>query len=310
MRYLIVGAGGIGGYFGARLAADGNDVTFQVRGRQAEAMAAKGLRVLSPLGDVTVEEPQLLAAMTAPGHFDAVLLCTKLWDVEDAAKTLKPLLAHDSFVAPLQNGVDAEEIVAAALGRRHVVGAVAEIAAQIEEPGVIRHRGALARVSFGELDGSPSWRLNALEAALSAAGVDVRLSDKISKSIWQKFILLTGLGRCDLFPAPDGGRGLGGSGGPRLSCRVGARGGCGGQSQGSAPVSADIAEKVIAAIDRFPPDAKSSMLVDLEQGSRLELNWLNGAVVRLGRELGVPTPRHGEVVEALKPHAEGPPSTA
>ena len=304
MRYLIVGAGGIGGYFGARLAADGNDVTFQVRGRQAEAMASNGLTVLSPLGDATIEKPQILADNDHPGHFDGVLLCTKLWDVEAAALAIKPLLAQDSFVAPLQNGVEAEEIAARVLGAQHVVGAVAEIAAQIEEPGVIRHRGKLARISFGELDGSSSWRLEALEAALSAADVDVRLSDKIAKSIWQKFILLTALAGATSHRRQTVGEVLADPAGRAFHAELVRETAAVALAKG-APVSESIADKVIAAIDNFPPDAKSSMLVDLEQGNRLELNWLNGAVVRLGQELGVATPRHGEVVTALQPFAEG-----
>jgi 2-dehydropantoate 2-reductase len=304
MKFLVVGAGGIGGYFGARLAADGNDVTFQVRGRQAAAMAAEGLKVLSPLGDVHIEAPQLLSETPNPGHFDAVLLCTKLWGLAAAAEELRPLLAHDSLVAPLQNGVEAEEIVAGVLGREHVIGAVAQIAAQIEEPGVIRHRGKMARFAFGELDGSRSWRLDALEAACSSAGIDVRLSDKIEKNIWQKFILLTALAGATAYRRQTLGEVLADPAGRAFHAALVGETAAVAQAKG-APVSEDIAAKVVAAMDHFPADAKSSMLVDLELGNRLELHWLNGAVVRLGQALGVETPHHAEVVAALTPYAEG-----
>lgn len=304
MRYLIVGAGGIGGYFGARLAADGNDVTFQVRGRQAEAMTERGLTLMSPLGDVTIEKPQLLADQGDPGFFDGILLCTKLWDLESAAEAVAPLLARDSFVAPLQNGVESEEIVAAVVGRQHVVGGVAEISAHIEAPGVIRHHGKLARVTFGELDGAKSWRLEALEAAFSAAGVDVRLSDDIAKNLWQKFVLLTALAGVTayrrqnvgaVFSDPDS-RALYGDLVRETVAVARAKG---------IALPDDVADKAIAVIEQFPPGVKSSMLVDLEQGNRLELPWLNAAVVRFGQEVGVATPRHAEVTAGLTPFIDG-----
>jgi len=304
MRYLIVGAGGIGGYFGARLAADGNDVTFQVRGRQAEAMASRGLRLLSPLGDVTVERPQLLAARDNPGHFDAVLLCTKLWDLESAAEAIKPLLAHDSFVAPLQNGVEAEEIVAGVVGRRHVVGGVAEISAHIEEPGTIRHHGKLARLTFGELDGTRSWRLEALEAALSAARVEVRLSDNIAINIWQKFVLLSSFAAVTAYRRQAVGEVFADPDSKALYAALVREAEAVARAKGVA-LPEDAAEKTIAVLEHFPPGVKSSMLVDLEQGNRLELPWLSGAVLRLGAELGVETPRHGEVATALAPFVNG-----
>ena len=304
MRYLIVGAGGIGGYFGARLAADGNDVTFQVRGRQAAAMAERGLTLLSPLGDVTIEKPQLLSALDFPGHFDAVLLCTKLWDLEAAAETIKPLLAHDSFVATLQNGVEGEDIVAAVVGRRHVVGGVAEISAHIEEPGVIRHHGELARLAFGELDGTRSWRLEALEAALSAAGVNVRLSNDIAIAIWQKFVLLSSFAGVTAYRRQSVGEVFSDPVSKALYADLVREAEAVARAKGVA-LPADAAEKAIAVLDRFPPGVKSSMLVDLEQGNRLELPWLSGAVARLGAEFGVATPRHAEVTAALAPFVDG-----
>jgi len=304
MRYLIVGAGGIGGYFGARLAAAGNDVTFQVRGRQAEALASRGLTLLSPLGDVTIEKPQLLADNPHPGHFDGVLLCTKLWGLESATEAIKPLLAHDSFVAPLQNGVDGEEVVARVVGLQHTVGGVAEISAHLEEPGVVRHHGMLGRLTFGELDGSGSWRLEALEAALSASGVDVKLSDDINKKIWQKFVFLTALAGATAHRRQAIGEVLADPAGQAFHADL-VRETVAVARAKKVALANDIADKIIAHSAQLPPGVKSSMLVDLEQGNRLELPWLNGAVVRLGREFDVDTPRHAEVTAALEPYIEG-----
>jgi len=304
MRYLIVGAGGIGGYFGARLAAAGKDVTFQVRGRQAEAMAHRGLTLLSPLGDVVVEKPQLLTGDADPGRFDGVLLCTKLWDLEAAAATVKPLLSQDAFVAPVQNGVESEEIVAAVVGRHHVVGGVAEISAHIEEPGVIRHHSKLARLTFGELDGRRSSRLDALEAALSAAGVDVRLSDRIAVNLWQKFVFLTGLAGVTAYRRQNVGEVLADPVSRDLYADL-VRETVAVARAKEIPLPDDVADKVSAVIAQLPPSVKSSMLVDLEHGNRLELLWLNGAVARFGLELGVPTPRHAEVTAALAPFVDG-----
>ena len=304
MKILVYGAGGVGGYFGARLAADGNDVIFAARGAHREAMAAEGLRVLSPLGDLHIERPVLLGDPAETGLCDVVLLCTKLWDLAAAAQSLAPMLAYDTAVIPLQNGIDGEEIVANAVGKERTVGGVAQIVAAIETPGTIRHNGKLARIVFGELNGEGSWRLEAFSAACVGAGIDHTLAEDIQREIWKKFVMLTPLaGATSYYRAPLG-EILGDAERRAFHASL---------VQETAAVAAakgislppDIAEKVIAGTAKLPESAKSSMLHDLEGGRRLELPWLNGAVVRLGGELGVETPSHQKVCDALTPFVNG-----
>jgi 2-dehydropantoate 2-reductase len=304
MKFLIVGAGGVGGYFGARLAADGNEVTFMARGAHRRAMEQNGLKVLSPLGDLHIEAPRLFDDPGSAGLFDIVLFCVKLWDTGAAAEQIKPLLAHDSAVVSLQNGVTAEDTLARVLGPQHVLGGVAHIAAVIAEPGVIRHTGSLARLTFGELDGLPSWRQEGLLSACIGAGIEATASPEIVLEIWRKFVLLAPLAgaacvyRCsigELLALPERRRTL-----EALTAETIAVG----KAKGVA-LEPEIEVEVLRKLEAFPAEVKPSMLHDLEAGRRLELDWLNGTVARLGRELGIETPANAEVTEALQPYAMG-----
>lgn len=304
MKFLIVGAGGVGGYFGARLAADGNELTFVARGAHRAAMKQDGLMVLSPLGDLHIKTPRLFDDPLSAGLFDIVLFCVKLWDTEDAAEQIKPLLAHDTAVISLQNGVTAEETLARVLGPQHVLGGVAQIAAVIAEPGVIRHTGTLARLIFGELDGLPSWRQECLLSACIGAGIEATASPEIVLEIWRKFVLLAPLAgaacfyRCsigELLAAPERRRKL-----EALTAETIAVG----EAKGVA-LEPEIEVEVLKKLEAFPAEVKPSMLHDLEAGRRLELDWLNGTVARLGRELGVDTPANAEITAALEPYAMG-----
>ena len=202
MRFVILGAGGVGGYFGARLAAAGNDVAFVARGAHGEAMARQGLRVRSALGDLHIAAPAVFADPAEAGPCDVLLLCVKTQDLAPLAETLRPHLSHHTAVVPLQNGVEAEDMLREALGPRFVMGGVAYIFAHIAEPGVIQHVGEIARLAFGELDGQGTARQEALLAACTAAGIGAEATDRIDDRIWRKFALLaplaatTCLGRC------------------------------------------------------------------------------------------------------------------
>ena len=190
-RFAIMGSGG--GYFGARLAAAGSDVTFIARGAHLDAIRTVGLRVESPLGDVTLHPAQATDRPGEIGPGDVVLFATKLWDTEVAGEACRPLMGPDTAVVSLQNGVDAEDSLAAILGAGHVMGGVSQIAAVIERPGVIKHNGDFATIIFGERDGVTTPRAEALRDALTDAGIKTILSDDINKAIWQKFIMLVGL---------------------------------------------------------------------------------------------------------------------
>src|SRR5215212_4914920 len=190
MRLAIIGAGGVGGYFGARLAAAGSDVSFVARGAHLDAIKARGLRLESPKGNLHIEKVAATSDPAEIGAVDIVLLTVKMYDLETAAASLPPLLGKRTAVVTLQNGVEAVDIVARHVGREHVVGGVAYIGAVISEPGVIRHT-ALDALIFGELDGSRSDRLAQLEAACLAAGFAARVSSDILADLWSKFARLS-----------------------------------------------------------------------------------------------------------------------
>ncbi len=190
MRIAVVGAGGVGGAYGAVLAKAGADVTFIARGAHLEAMKSKGLRLESQRGDIHLAPTQATDDPRTVGPVDVVLFCVKLWDVESAGEAIKPIVGKDTAVIPLQNGVDAADRLAPILGRQAMMGGVAVISATIAEPGVIRQTGTVMRMVFGELDGARSARAEAFAALCAKAGIDGVASTAIQTELWMKFILL------------------------------------------------------------------------------------------------------------------------
>jgi 2-dehydropantoate 2-reductase len=299
-----MGSGGVGGYLGGRLAAAGQDVTFVARGAHLAAIRAHGLALRSALGDVLIRPAQAADDPGAIGPVDLVIFAVKLYDTEAAAEASRPLVGPATGVVTMQNGVDSAELLARALGWDHVVGGVAQIASVIDQPGVIRHTGTMASFTFGELDGTRSERVAALAAALQAAGVEHRVSADIQRDIWDKmaflatFAALTALVRLPIGPIREDAE-------TRAMLRDGlAEAFAVARAQGIA-LPDDFVERTLSRCDRLPYEMKSSMLQDLERGRRLELPWLSGAIVRLGQELGVPTPIHAFITTALKLHAGG-----
>lgn len=306
MRIAVMGTGGVGGYFGARLAAAGNDVTFIARGAHLDAIRNDGLRVQSPLGDIHIDPSAATDDPTEVGAVDIVLFATKLYDTEAAGQLCKPLIGTDTAVISLLNGVDSEEQLSRILGARHVAGGVARISASISEPGIVQHHSNFASIEIGELDGHPSERLQTFLSTAKAAQIDAQLRDDINVSIWEKFLLLasfsaiTGLTRLPAGPIRDDRRAwdLIEAAARETDAVARARG---------VPLPEDAVERNVNMIRRLPDAMKSSMLIDLERGNRLELEWLSGAVCRLGREADVATPVHEVVLAALSPFAAGEP---
>ena len=190
LRIAIVGSGGVGGYFGGRLAAAGADVTFIARGAHLLALRTHGLRLESPKGHLHMPQVSATDDASTVGPVDVVLFAVKLYDTESATRLLPPLIGADTVVVPLQNGVDGVETVAARVGRPHVAGGVAYVAAVVSEPGVIRHT-TMDHLLFGELDGAKSPRLERLLEACHATGFQATLSDHIEVDIWSKFVRLS-----------------------------------------------------------------------------------------------------------------------
>jgi 2-dehydropantoate 2-reductase len=303
MRIVIIGAGGVGGYFGSRLIASGEDVTFVARGAHLEAMRASGLRIDSPKGNLHIHNVRATSDVAAIGTADVVLVTVKMYDLESAAQSLAPLLGDDTVVIALQNGVEAVDVIKRHVGDEHVAGGVAYIAAVIDEPGLIRHT-SMDSLIFGELDGRRSERLSALEAACLRAGFSGRVSTNIVVDLWAKFARLsvfsgmTAVTRSTIGVLRDD---------PDLFAMLKAATEetmAVGRARG-VPLPDSLMSEIVQMVMSLPHHAKASMLEDLERGKRLELPWLSGAVVRLGKEAGVPTPIHGFIATVLKPHVNG-----
>ncbi len=307
MRVAVVGAGGVGGGFGAALAKAGADVTFIARGAHLAAMKSAGLKVESPRGDTHLVPTQATDDPKTVGPVDVVLFCVKLWDVESAGQHIKPMVGPATAVIPLQNGIDAPERLVPILGKQAVMGGVAQISASIVAPGVVRQVGTFMRMAFGELDGGRSRRGEEFLALCQEAGFDAALSEQILTELWMKFILLaTNASVMALARQPIGRLRDDPDMKPHLVAAykevidVGrARG---------VKLPADALDKMLAFNAGAPPTMKASMALDLERGNRIELPWLGGKVVELGRQLGVPTPTHALMYAALKPYVMGMPS--
>ena len=304
MRIAVVGAGGVGGGFGAALAKAGADVTFIARGAHLAAMKSEGLKVNGPRGDIHLKPTRATDDPAEIGKVDVVLFCVKLWDVESAGERIKPLIGTETAVIPLQNGVDAAERLIPILGERAVMGGVAQISASITAPGVITQVGTFMRMIFGELDGRRSPRAEDFLALCLKAGFDASLSEQILTDLWMKFILLaSNAGLMALSRQPIGK--LRDDPDLRPIFRAAYQEVIDvGRAKGIA-LPADALDKVIDFTGHTPPAMKASMALDLDRGNRLEVPWLSGKVADLGRQLGIPTPTHNMIYAMLKPYAMG-----
>lgn len=304
MRIAVIGAGGVGGAFGAALAKAGADVTFVARGAHLAAMRKNGLRVEGGRGDTHLTPTRATDDPTSIGVVDLVLFCVKLWDVETAGVAIRPLVGPETAVIPLQNGIDASERLSPILGDNAVMGGVAQISATIAEPGVIRQTGTFMRLIFGELDGSISQRGQAFHALCQRAGFDSTLTEQIQTELWLKFILLasnagiTALTRQSLGKLREDADIM-----PYFSAAFQEVVDVG-RARGIA-LPRDAVQRGVKMVENAPPPMMASMAVDLIRGNRIELPWLSGKVVQLGRELGVPTPVHSMLYAMLKPYVNG-----
>ena len=304
MRIAVMGTGGVGGYFGARLALGGSDVTFIARGTHLEAIRERGLRVESPLGEMRLPAPHATDDPAAVGPVDLVLLGVKLWDTEAAAKAIVPLIRPGTAVVSLQNGVRKDDILREALGPSVVMGGVCYIAAQIAEPGVIRHSGTMQKVVFGEDDGARTPRAEAFLDACRRAGIDADVSGDIRRTIWEKFVFLVGLsGTTTTMRKPIGP--IRANPRTRAFLRDAMREVAAVGVAEGVHLPGDFADDRLAFADGLPATMTSSMHNDLERGNRLEVDGLSGDVVRRGELTGVPTPVNRAIRDILALHEAG-----
>jgi 2-dehydropantoate 2-reductase len=304
MRIAVMAAGAVGGYFGARLAAAGHDVAFIARGVQLDAIRTDGLKVESTLGDVHLKDAQATDDPARIGPVDIVLFAVKLWDTEKAAELARPLVGPETRVITLQNGVDSVERIAPILGKDNVLGGTAHIASVVAAPGVIRHTSQFARLRCGRIDGRPDPGLARFAAAAQAAGIDIAVSGSIDLDRWKKFVFLAALAGATGATRQPLGAILADADTRALLFNLMREVIAVARAKGVA-LPPDFFDEQVKFAEHAPPTMKASMLHDLERGNRLELDWLTGRVVALGRALGVPTPINDAVYAVLKPHRMG-----
>jgi 2-dehydropantoate 2-reductase len=302
MRIAVVGVGGVGGYFGGRLAEAGHEVVFFARGALLAALRERGLRIESPAGDASLQ-PVATGELDKPGAgvFDLVLLGVKAWQVRDVAPQLQALLAPEGVVVPLQNGVEAAEELRAALGPARVLGGLCRIVAYAAEPGVIRHVGVAPSIEIGELEGPSGERVARIAKLFeAAAGARLVVVDDIRAASWEKFLFISSVSAVGAvtrqpvgaYRAVPESRRLLEDAMQEVAAIARARG---------VALDASAVERTLAYVDSLPGEATASMQRDMAAGRPSELESQVGAVVRLGREAGVPTPANAFLFAALLP---------
>ena len=304
MRIAVIGTGGVGGYFGGRLAQAGHEVTFVARGRHLAALRERGLTIESLRGNATIGAA---SATDDPGSIapcDIVMFCVKLWDVEPAARQIAPLVAKAGAVIPFQNGLEAPDVLKRVLGADKVVGGVAYIAATIREAGVIAHTGTMARLVVGGFEGGNPHAAVAFRDACVGASIDAELSADINRTLWEKFCFLSALsGTTSLVRQPLGV--VRSDPDLRAAFESAAREAWTlGRARG-VPLADDLVAKQLAALDALPAEMRSSMLNDLAAGNRLEAPWLSGAVARMSAESKLAAPVSATLYAAVKPYIDG-----
>jgi 2-dehydropantoate 2-reductase len=304
MRIAAMAAGGVGGYFGARLAAAGHDVTFLARGAHLRAIRERGLRVESTLGDLEIPSPQVTDDPRDVGPVDIVLFAVKLWDTEHAGEMARPMIGKETRLLTLQNGIDSVERLQPLLGPEHVLGGVTYVATVIAEPGVISQTSQFARIRCGRPDGASDPMLDMFITAGQQAAIDIARSDNIQVERWRKFVFLVTMSAATSATRLPIGRVVADDDVRefflKLMCEVISVG----RAQG-VPLPESLEQEGFNFLKSAPPTMKASMAHDLERGNRMELDWLSGRVVELGRKLGVPTPANDAVYAVLKLHRMG-----
>ena len=303
MRIAAMGAGGVGGYFGARLQQARHDVVFFARGKHLAVLKDKGLTLKSPLGAAQLKV-QVFADPAETAPVDVVMFAVKLWDTESAAERLRPIVGPRTIVIPFQNGVESVDRLKKVLPEESILGGSAYIATRIAAPGVIEHIGTMAGLEFGALHSSQRAAAEAFLAACQGAGINAKMSEDIVRVIWQKFIFLVGLsGATALARVPLGTV----RSDPELAWlfeqamretwRLA-------RARGVA-VPDDFVDGRLAFAQTLPAEMRASMAHDLEAGGKLEAPWLCGAVARMSAQAGLEAPVNRAIYAALKPYVDG-----
>jgi 2-dehydropantoate 2-reductase len=304
MKIAAIGAGGVNGYFGARLVQGGADVSFLARGKHLAALKEKGLELRSPLGSAVLpikvyERPSDIGAV------DVVLFAVKLWDTESAAQSIRPLLADGGVVIPFQNGVESIELLRRHFAKEQVLGGSAYCATRIAAPGIIEHIGQMARLQFGPLVASQRPIADRFLEVLKKSGVNAEISDDIIRSNWEKFVFLVALSTATAATRQPIGAVRADPDMRWLFEQAMRETWAVGRARG-VKLADDFVEKRMEFAATMPHEMKASMAHDLDAGGKLEAPWLCGAVARMAAEAGVPAPVNRAVYAALRPFVDGP----
>ena len=299
MKIAIIGTGGVGGYFGAKLAQAGNEVTFLARGEHLKVIQKNGLTVKSILGDFRVENIKATDKISNIEKPDLVIISVKAWQVKGIGEELKPILKSDTTIIPLQNGVLAADELMENIERKHILGGLCRIISKIEAPGVINHFGVTPTIVFGELDKSKTERLARIQNVFNAAGIESRISDDIEADIWKKFISICVSGLLAVSNTTYGElRELKETRNLMvelinevyiLSKKIGVN------------IEEGFVDKTVSFIDTYPSDSTSSLTRDVWERKPSEIEYQNGTVVRLGEKYGVATPINRFVYSCILP---------
>ncbi len=299
MKIAIIGTGGIGGYFGGKLAKAGYDVTFLARGKQLAALKENGLSVKSINGDFHVERVNATDSIEKIGKCDLVILCLKAWQVKDIGSELKSILHENSIILPLQNGVQTADELQTEIDPKHIIGGLCRIISKIESPGVINHFGINPIIVFGELDNSISERVTKLKEVFDKASINAKVTDDIQSELWKKFIGICVSGLLAITKTNYGElRELSETRRMMvdllteiflLSQKVGVK------------IECDFVDKSVAAIDALPYDTTSSLTRDVWEGKPSEIEYQNGAVVRIAAKYNVYVPVNRFVYSCILP---------
>ncbi|HZJ73322.1 MAG TPA: 2-dehydropantoate 2-reductase [Perlabentimonas sp.] len=299
MKIAIIGTGGVGGYFGAKMAQAGCNVTFLARGAHLEAIKRNGIKVKSILGDFHLDNVRAVSTIPEMGMVDLAIVSVKAWQVKDIRADLKLILHPNAIVLPLQNGIMAAQELGEVIDPKRVIGGLCRIISKIESPGVIAHLGVTPTIVFGDFNGELSQRVKQLKALFDKADFSSRVSDDIEADMWKKFISICVSGLLAVSKTTYGEiRKLDETRALmiglikevyELSQRKGLK------------IAPDFIDRTVSFIDSFPPDTSSSLTRDVLEGKPSEIEYQNGTVVRLGQELGVSTPINRFVYSCILP---------
>src|SRR6266566_8496104 len=301
MRIAVMAAGAVGGYYGGRMAAAGHDVTFIARGAHRDAIRGDGLKIESTLGDLHLEDVNVTDDPKQVGPVDVVLFAVKLWDTETAGQQTRPLIGPNTRVITLQDSV---ERLAPILGDDATIGGATYVVTTIARPGVIRHPGTIAKVHCGRLDGRPDAVLAGYVEQMQAADIDITLTEHMRVDLWKKFVLLSGTSGITASTRQPMGVIRDDEDMRALFYNLMHETMAVGRASG-VTFPPDFPAELDRLVAGFPPAMKASMANDLDAGNRLELDWLAGKVVALGRKYGIPTPAQEALYAILKPYRMG-----